>query len=87
MDTQKNVLNNTFFFNSVGVIMASLIHVEIFEYGSQLLQISRSDVFLEATLELTVTEDLLAHYVADLGNIEAKWRKYEKSDSTGQDAV
>lgn len=44
-------------------------------------------MFLEATLELTVTEDLLAHYVADLGNIEAKWRKYEKSDSTGQDAV
>lgn len=82
------MLNNTF--NSVGVIMASLIHdqiVEIFEYGSELLQISRSDVFLEATLELTFTEDLLADYVAGLGNIEAKWRKYEKSDSIGQDAV
>ena len=48
---------------------------------SACIQVSRSDVFLEATLELTVTDDLLADYVSDLGNIEDKWRKHERSKS------
>ena len=45
-------------------------------FTTSTLQISTSEVFLQFTLELAVTDELLTHYVTKFGSIENKWRKH-----------